>query len=140
MNQVLWDTLDFDGPGTIRAACLEIRIKGLAAQTYTDFIILGWTGVAPNSVEKHFDWNMSLNCIDEEGSSWAPGDDVVLRFDLSQLPVFTNCPNSQSSTTMPVLTGTSSILHTLQDGRLEILVQDDTQVDYAKIRVLRCQP
>ncbi len=57
---------------------------------------------------------------------WNPGDDAILRLDLSQLP------NANGTTT--------NALNALADGALEIAVIDDTVVDFARITVIRCVP
>ena len=56
--------------------------------------------------------------------SWQAGDDRVLVLDLGNLPPYGVFP--------------TNILETLKDGSLDLLVEDDTMVDYAMLRILPC--
>lgn len=123
-NKHFWDTLDNYSQlssGPVRNACLELRIKGDSSQTYTDAVIVGWTG----NTAAPWNWSTSLNVIPADGQ-WNPGDDATLKLDLSQLP------NANGTTT--------NVLDALADGSLEIAVVDDTVVDFARVTVVRCKP
>jgi hypothetical protein len=56
--------------------------------------------------------------------SWYPGAEATFEVDLADLP-----PYSHFGT---------NILSELQDGELEFMVEDDTLVDYAILRVCQC--
>lgn len=56
--------------------------------------------------------------------SWNWGEEVTIRLDLSALPPFKDNP--------------TDIRDALKDGTISLYVQDDTQVDYAKLEVSYC--
>ncbi|MEZ4651037.1 MAG: SdrD B-like domain-containing protein [Candidatus Eisenbacteria bacterium] len=68
-------------------------------------------------------WGISLNDLDPDGR-WEDGDDLVFCLDLANLP--------------PSAFGVTNILAALQDGDLDVLIQDDTGVDYMTIDVTYC--
>jgi len=56
--------------------------------------------------------------------SWGPGDDAVVTLDLADLPAYGGFP--------------TDILPSLSGGKLDLLVEDDTAVDYAQLDICRC--
>ena len=56
--------------------------------------------------------------------SWNPGDETTLKLNLANLPIYVDFP--------------PNILEALSDGELELLVEDDTAVDFANLSVCRC--
>jgi len=104
------------GPCPLKKANLKICMK--AAQvplTNTDSLILGFNGGAV--------WSKSLPNLNS--GSWNPGDIMCLTLDLDNLPI-----------------DGFSILNTLQSvGHLDVVVQDDTSVDYVNLEIIydKCQ-
>ena len=57
--------------------------------------------------------------------AWGPGAEAVVELDLADLPPYVNFP--------------TNILADLQDGDLDLLVEDDTAVDYAELELCPCE-
>lgn len=55
---------------------------------------------------------------------WGPGQDGVVTLDLGDLPVYGGFP--------------TNILNSLNDGRMDLMVEDDTAVDYARLDICGC--
>jgi hypothetical protein len=111
----------FTGLGTdICAASLEFRVRADGSLSDNDSIRLAYTG--NDTVADGFVYWVTLRLL--TGSTWLPGSDRVFTLDLANLPVYGGFP--------------TNILSELQDGELEILVEDDTSVDYAVLRVCTC--
>ncbi|MCB9465677.1 MAG: T9SS type A sorting domain-containing protein [Candidatus Eisenbacteria bacterium] len=68
-------------------------------------------------------WSISLNNLDPDGL-WEAGEDLTFCLDLANLPAS--------------IFGVTNILAALQDGDLDVLIQDDTGVDYMTIDVTYC--
>ena len=104
------------GPCPLKRANLEICMQASQVPlTHTDSLILGFNGVGA--------WGKSLP--DLNSGSWNPGDINCLVLDLDNLPI-----------------DGASILNTLQSvGHLDVVVQDDTAVDYVNLEVIydKCQ-
>ncbi|MEM7536082.1 MAG: SdrD B-like domain-containing protein [Chloroflexota bacterium] len=69
-------------------------------------------------------WSARISSLPGVGGSWNPGDVVDITLDLANLP-----PNGL---------GVTNILAALQDGELDVFVQDDTFVDYMTTKVAKC--
>lgn len=65
-------------------------------------------------------WTAIANAI----GSWGPGAAATLHLDLAALPPHAEFP--------------TDILYVLSDGALELLVEDDTAVDYAVLSICSC--
>ncbi len=107
------------GSGPVRAANWETRIHGDGAQTETDRFEIGW-----DSTSQLVDWRIDFVDLAQLSFRWRPGDLTSICFDLDALP------NEDFSTT--------SVLHRLQEDLLDVLIYDDTSVDYSILRVRRC--
>ncbi|MEM7539229.1 MAG: SdrD B-like domain-containing protein, partial [Chloroflexota bacterium] len=68
-------------------------------------------------------WSARISSL-VAGGSWNPGDMATVSLDLANLP-----PNAL---------GVTNILAALQDGDLDVFVQDDTAVDYIELHVEKC--
>ena len=89
----------------ILAICMQAAQVSL---TQTDSIRLGTNGIGL--------WGMGLPTLN--GGSWNPGDNICLNLDLNNLP------------------GGNSILNSvIVNGNLDVLVQDDTAVDFLRLNV-----
>jgi hypothetical protein len=104
------------GPCPLKKASLEICMQASQVPlTNTDSLILGFNGGGV--------WSKSLP--DLNSGSWNPGDVNCLTLDLDNLPI-----------------DGASILNALQStGHLDVVVQDDTAVDYVNLEVIyeKCQ-
>lgn len=103
-------------------ATLEISIRADGSLSTNDSIRFGYTGSADPA--HAFVYWVTLGYAGGEG--WYPGTQRVFTFDLANLPPYSGFP--------------TNILPELENGRLEILVEDDSSVDYAILRVCRCNP
>ncbi len=108
-----------DGP--VRMALYEVHINAYSCLTTTDSIVIGWDGAGA------MDWSEKMIQLDDLAMSWVPGQEATLCFNLNELP-------ETGQTT------TRSILHRVESDVLDTYIQDDTEVDYIKLRVLRCKP
>lgn len=129
-NRTWRDTFDdyghsvLDGP--VRSGCLTLRIRGHACNTETDFMNAGWNGSTVCSPWP-MEWGIVLNSLDtafDNDGVWSPGEDVYLAFDLSAMPLGDG--------------STKSLLDRVAEDVFDMLVSDDTTVDFAEIHVLRC--
>ena len=137
-----WDFLDrildnppehFDDPGFNRAVAhsfenlpdailgaeLEIRVRATNIGSDNDRVFLGYAGATTKY------WSAFIEDLPGVGGSFELGETATLNFDLKDLP-----PDQ----------GVTNVLGLVnQDGRLDVRVQDDTEVDYMalKIRVSR---
>lgn len=123
INSSLRETLDNFGVGRARSARYEVRLHGDGSQTYTDHISLGWDELGPPTGESLV-YQIRLEDLPNTGYKWTPGQQTTLCFDLSALP------RKDGSTV--------SILDELEDGVLDVRIDDDTSVDYMILKVLRC--
>ncbi len=71
-------------------------------------------------------WSASISSLPGAGSTWFPGQTGSFSLDLSSLP--------------PDLFGTTNVIAALQDGDLDILIQDNTAVDNLDLNVFVCCP
>ncbi|MEM7201201.1 MAG: VCBS repeat-containing protein [Planctomycetota bacterium] len=121
-------TRDFDGaatcdrwfihsfenlPPNILSATLEVRMRAVCSGT-TDSITIGADPACSN-----YSWNYSLN--DLNGAPWVAGSDATFNLDLRSLPG-----------------GVDVIRKMNAEGRIGFRIQDDTQVDYAILRMTTC--
>lgn len=101
-------------------ATLEIRLRGGPDPLSTnDSIRLGLKGGTDHQQAFHY-WVTIRRVV----GSWGPGSEATLTLDLAHLPVYGGFP--------------TDILFALSDGELELLVEDDTAVDYATLTVCGC--
>lgn len=116
----------------VLTATLEIRLKAANnGATCNDVISLQATTLGP----PNFAWGRRIGtagpfgwCAGSPGllpTPWTAGSDKTFTLNLAALP------NVDGSTTciLPLL---------IQDGRLDVYVQDDTTVDYAILRIRTC--
>ncbi|MEM7536066.1 MAG: SdrD B-like domain-containing protein [Chloroflexota bacterium] len=69
-------------------------------------------------------WSARISSLPGVGGSWTPGDMATISLDLANLP-----PNAL---------GVTNILAALQDGDLDVFVQDDTAVDTMELHTEKC--
>lgn len=106
--------------GRVCGAALEIRLRcGPDPLSTNDSIRLGLKGGSDH--QRAFRYWVTIRRV---LGSWEPGDESTLTLDLADLPVYGGFP--------------TNILSSLNDGELELLVEDDTEVDYAILRVCKC--
>ncbi len=112
-------SLALDGP--IRSAVVEIYMRGFECQTNTDGVWFGWNGGNGPL------WSIALPALEPLSYQWNVGDQARLCFDLDALPLTGG--------------GLRSILDGIyqRDG-VDVVVQDDTEVEHVRIKVLRYQP
>ena len=108
-------------PAGIVGAELEIRMKPLGGGSSNDSINLGLNS------GNTFAWGRTISALPGAGGSWTSGSGTTFILDLSSLPNASGPPTS-------VLSKMNA------DGLLDILVQDDTSVDYICLRVWTCPP
>lgn len=107
--------------GPVCGATLEIRLLGGDDPlSYNDSVRLGLKGGA----DQQLAWNYWVT-ISRVVGSWGPGSQATLHLDLGDLPTYVDMP--------------TDILSALNDGELELLVEDDSAVDYATLTVCRCK-
>lgn len=97
-------------PCPIKTAFLDICMQAAPVPlTNTDSLRLGTNGIGL--------WGRSLPLLNS--GVWNPGNTLCVTLDLDNLPG-----------------GVSILNNVILDGHLDVLVQDDTAVDYANVRVL----
>ncbi len=128
VNAFLVDRLALPGSGPIRAMTVEVRLRAAGSSlTYNDSQSFEWSGTA--SPYPIMAWTASMQNLADLGFQWVVGDDHAFCWDLAELPVV----NSSHITT-----GYRDILYAGLDGLLDFYVQDDTDVDYIKVWIVRC--
>ena len=124
-NAYLVDKLTLPGTGPIRAMAVEVRLRAAASSlTSNDSMGLEWLGTSNTMA-----WSGSMQRFASLGFQWVVGDDHVFCWDLAELPRID---------TGNVTTGYANILTSGDDGFLDLYVQDDTDVDYVKVWIVRC--
>lgn len=124
-NKYLVDKLALPGTGPIRAMAVEVRLRAAASSlTSNDSMGLEWLGTGNTMA-----WSGSMQRFASLGFQWVVGDDHVFCWDLAELPQID---------TGNVTTGYANILTSGDDGFLDLYVQDDTDVDYVKVWIVRC--
>ena len=118
-----WDrhfaqTLSF-GPGPVRAATLTLRLKSISGMSRNDSLYLEYLG------ERRFLWGIGIKTLPEPGE-WSRGERATVHLDLSRLPAATGSDS-------PLI----DLLPALEDGLLDVVIQDDTAVLDIELRVLR---
>lgn len=115
----------FGGSNGVKQAFLEIRMRpcGSGSSVENDAINLE---VTPGGGPPTFLWGSAIRNLPEAGGTWqqATNSPTTFCLDLSQLPLSGG--------------GTISLLDELCDDSLDIRVQDDTAVDFVRLRVERC--
>jgi hypothetical protein len=129
IDETFLDTLAIPGTGSIRSVIVEVRLRGAQSRlTSTDSIALGWNGTTA-TIGPWAEWGAGMVRLEQLGFNWVPGQDYTFEWDLSELPLV-DANN--------ITTGYAKILHTVSDNDLDVLVQDDTDVDYVRLWVVRC--
>ncbi len=105
-----------DLPGCIDGARLELRAMVTGAGSSNDSICFQL--VDPNPASPAYGWCRSFMSLPESGGTWTGSQTAVFNLDLGNLP-----PDGES------------ILDLLVEGKLDVLVQDDTKVDYLALTV-----
>jgi len=106
--------------GSVCGATLEIRLRaGGNVMSTNDSVRLELTG--GDDHQRAFAYWTTIRNVT---GSWGPGDEATLLLDLGNLPRYVDFP--------------TDILPTLQDGDLDLLVEDDTAIDYAILRICEC--
>lgn len=125
VDQWLLETFDAFGDsvadGPARSAKIEVHMRGVGAQTYTDNISFGW-----DETTQVYDWGTRHIDLPTLGYQWIPGQEATLCFDLSELPDRFGSPIPHD------------IVERLEDDVLHVALTDDTDVDYLVLKVLRC--
>ena len=103
----------------VYSARLQGRLKATGSSPSTDMLHLLQDGISVWSIDLN-----SLNSIANVDSTWDTGDTLSFSLDLSALP--------------PSGSGPSNILAALQDGGLDMLIGDDTEVDFLDLIVETC--
>lgn len=114
LNRHCAQTLSF-GPGEVRAAQLTLRLRAMLFNADNDGLYLEHRG------ERAFAWSARID--DLVRPSWKKGATATLRLDLARLPRKGEAP--------------LDLRPYLEDGTLDVVVQDDTTIDDLSIRVLR---
>lgn len=109
-------------PAGIVAAELEIRMKPLDGLSNNDSVNLGLKTSPANT----FAWGRQMATL-PGGAGWLTNPATTFIFDLSALPNL----SGPATNLLPKL---------IADGLLDVLVQDDTSVDYMCLRVWTCPP
>jgi hypothetical protein len=106
--------------GAVCGATLEFHARADGSQCTNDSIRLAYTGSTIPA--DGFVYWITLGPL--HGSDWTAGSVATFTLDLANLPPYGGFP--------------TDVLPELQDGELELLVEDDTSVDYAVLRVCLC--
>jgi hypothetical protein len=107
--------------GNVCGATLEIRLRGgESLLSYNDSVRLGLKG--GNDPQRAWNYWVTVSRV---MGNWGPGSEATLTLDLADLPTYVDMP--------------TNILNALNDGDLELLVEDDTAVDYATLTVCTCR-
>ena len=108
--------------GRICRATIEMRVRaGSSSLVDNDSFRFSLKGGA-NPQESHVYWRTFRWTVG--AGTFPPGTEAVMKLDLADLPG-TYFPNN--------------ILSKLSDRELEVMVEDDTMVDYIKLTVCKCQ-
>ena len=112
-------------PPCIVGATLEIRMHaGTSSLTVTDSLLLEFTGT---TTSPSFEWGQTLNSLINLATSgaqptWTPGSDFTFILNLDALP--------------PDGGGDTSVISSMEStGTLDVVIQDDTGVDYMILKV-----
>ncbi len=109
-------------PACVTGAQLEIRARGSGSN---DALWIGIHDITTNPVTAQLAWGTFFIDLPEAGGTWGGGQITTFTLDLGNLT-----PNS--------LRATTSVLDLMASGELNIYVQDDTALDYAKLTVRSC--
>ncbi|MCK4372541.1 MAG: hypothetical protein KAW61_05310, partial [candidate division Zixibacteria bacterium] len=103
-------------------ATLCMKLKATGTLSYTDKLYLGeWDGIGAF-------WAIELNDLEDLAGGtgpWSSGDVMTVCLDLADMPA-------------AGMGGPQNLLGGLQDGRLDVLISDDTEVDYLELIVETC--
>ncbi|MBI5869054.1 MAG: hypothetical protein HZB43_12350 [candidate division Zixibacteria bacterium] len=106
----------WDPSCTVIHARLRMRIRAAASGSSNDGFGLSQNGVGV--------WSTFIS--DLNSGHWNAGEVLDVTLDLEHLPASTFYP------------GITNVLAALQDGDLDVLIQDDTEVDFLELRVTTC--
>jgi hypothetical protein len=106
--------------GPVCGATLELRLRAQSSALSTnDSIRLELRGGSDHQRAFRY-WTTIRNVV----GAWGPGAEAVVELNLGDLPPYVDFP--------------TSVLRALHDGRLDLLVEDDTAIDYALLTICRC--
>jgi hypothetical protein len=107
--------------GAVCGATVEFRVRADGSLCDNDSVRFGYTGsTVPQDA---FVYWVTLRLLSGSGT-WYSGSEATFTLDLGDLPPYVDFP--------------TNILAELQDGELEFMVEDDTSIDYAVLRVCLC--
>jgi hypothetical protein len=115
-NRHFGHTVTAHGTGEVRGALLELRLRATHDISTNDTVNLEFDGADG----PRFAWHSRIAALPGVGD-WRPGERATVRLDLSRLP------------------GAAAVdlLPSLADGRLDVVVADDTIVEALRLFVLR---
>jgi len=108
-----------DLPSCVIGAQMTIGLRANSGGVFNDAINLDLGGPVD------FRWGSAIANLPGAGGKWIPGQTLVVTLDLADLP-----PNNQ---------GVTNILIGLEDGELDVYVQDDTSVDFITLELIFCE-
>ena len=128
VNQRFGHTIEncWDDNCVVMAATLCLRLKATGAIPTTDGLVLG------DYSQDGRIWSASMNTLISEATggadqTWDVNDEMIICLNLADLS------NVTTSSSQP-----TNILAALQDGDLDIYIQDDTEVDWIELSVELC--
>lgn len=110
--------------GPVRAVRLEMLVKAVSGLSYTDGIVLE---AEPGGAACHgytWGWSSSVESLPQFDYQWLNGQTRYICLDLTELPYGAKG-------------FTRSLVDALHDGVLDVVIADDTMVDYLKLCVVR---
>ena len=111
-----------DLPSCVIGASVTIGLRGDSGGVFNDVLALEFLG--PGG-PPYFAWGLPIANLPGTGGKWMPGQTVVVTLDLADLP--------------PDGNGVTNILIGLEDGDLDVFVQDDTSVDFITLDLIFCE-
>ncbi|MFH1374197.1 MAG: T9SS type A sorting domain-containing protein [bacterium] len=125
MNQWFGHTFDncWDDKCEVVNAWLRIKLKATGSVPSTDGLAFGDYSAGTNGRI----WSISMSNLEALAGGtppWSSGDVLEYTLDLANLPMVAWLP--------------TNILGALQDGNLDIFIQDDTEVDFIELTVELC--
>ncbi len=108
-----------DLPPCVIGAQMTIGLRADWGGVFNDQISLDLDG------PEDFRWNLFIADLPGAGGKWIPGQTLVVTLDLADLP--------------PSWLGVTNILIGLEDGVLDVYIQDDTSVDFITLDLIFCE-
>lgn len=106
-------------PDEICAATLELRLRAEIGGSSNDTVGMEFLEDVIPGQGPVWGWGLFISTI--TGLNWSPGAETTIVLDLAQL--------------LPDPSGHTNVLEHLQDGDLDLVVDDDTTMDYAVLTV-----